>query len=72
MNVEGDSHKPCRDSDYGDNDSSLPDGNAAAPGPSSDLEGRKQPQTWDSHAEDNKRGGENESKIRKKLERGTS
>ena len=37
VNIKGDSHKPRRDSDYGDNDSSLPDGNAAAPGPSSDL-----------------------------------
>jgi len=36
-NIKGDSHKPRRDSDYGDNDTSLPDGNAAAPGLSSDL-----------------------------------
>jgi hypothetical protein len=35
-NIEGDGHKPRRDSEYGDNDSSLPDGNAAAPGPSLD------------------------------------
>jgi len=35
-NIEGDSHKPRSDGDYGDNDLSLPDGNAADPVPSSD------------------------------------
>jgi hypothetical protein len=37
-NIERNSHKPRRDGDCGDNDLSLPDGNAADPVPSSDSQ----------------------------------
>jgi hypothetical protein len=68
-NIEGDRHKPRSDGDCGDNDLSLPDGNAVDPGPSSDSRHGRRTRgiRWHSHAEDNKRGGENESRIREKL-----
>jgi hypothetical protein len=69
--IEGDIYKPSSDCNCGDNEVPFPDGNTV---PRGNSYKRFDPEDIhvDSHAENNKGGGKNESEIGEKLEQRTS